>query len=291
MDLNNGENNKINFKNKMTTQKNPYLINDKLPEISTISYFDFESDKNLTWEEYQQLHSNNYAEITLINKSGSNFRSEKEGYGPVWGDGNNVNKKYLSNNYKKDSFDPFPYCSPVSKGGGVLNDITGVLDKEGYLEYVVKGGITATTALILGPETSIKVGGLLWGTSRIVEGLVKDEDLKQVLRFIGDISRDTAKGEFYGKIFGLTSDTLASKTTQEIGHFVAKEISSNGGKIAGDAKELIAIGKAISLCQKGYRLKEKYDECGGRLSCEIARHEYHKDQGRSYDSDCSVCNP
>jgi hypothetical protein len=64
------------------TPKNPYLVNTKLPETATVSYYDVESDQNLTQGEYQQLYPKNNGEITLINKSGSNFTSEKEEYGP-----------------------------------------------------------------------------------------------------------------------------------------------------------------------------------------------------------------
>jgi hypothetical protein len=92
-------------------------------------------------------------------------------------------------------------------------------------------------------------------------------------------------------LIGVGSKTLASKATQEIGHFVAKAIADNGGKIAGDVKELIQVGKIISLCQKGYELREKYEKYGGQAFCELARHEYHKDQGRNYDSNCEICNP
>jgi hypothetical protein len=35
----------------MTTQKSPYLVNTKLPETATVSYYDVESDQNLTVEE------------------------------------------------------------------------------------------------------------------------------------------------------------------------------------------------------------------------------------------------
>ena len=65
------------------TIKNPYLINTKLPETSTVSYYDVETDQNLTFEEWNQLNStNNSDKTTVINKSGVNFRSEKDGYGP-----------------------------------------------------------------------------------------------------------------------------------------------------------------------------------------------------------------
>lgn len=63
------------------TQKNPYLINTKLPETSTVSYYDVDTDQNLTFEEWNKLNQNSSSEIRVI-KSGSNFRSEKEGYGP-----------------------------------------------------------------------------------------------------------------------------------------------------------------------------------------------------------------
>lgn len=67
----------------MTTQKNPYLINDKLPKTETISYYDVESDQNLTSEQYRELYPKS-DEISVIKKSGSNFTSEKEGYGPMF---------------------------------------------------------------------------------------------------------------------------------------------------------------------------------------------------------------
>ena len=88
----------------------------------------------------------------------------------------------------------------------------------------------------------------------------------------------------------MSADSLASKTTQEIGHCAAAEISANGGKIPGDVSNLIELGRIISTCQKGYELKEKYEKYGGKAACELARHGYHKDKGRSYDSDCKVCN-
>ena len=53
-----------------------------LPKTATVSYYDVETDQNLTFEEWQQKQLNS-SEITIINKSGSNFKSEKEGYGPT----------------------------------------------------------------------------------------------------------------------------------------------------------------------------------------------------------------
>ena len=159
---------------------------------------------------------------------------------------------------------------------------------------MVKGktALTLSAGWFLGPEIAIKVGGLTWGTTKIVQGVVEDENVKGVLNFIGDIGWDTAKGAFLGELIGVGSETLASKTTQEIGHFAAKAIAINGGKIASDVRELIEIGRMISLCQKGYNLREKYEKCGGKVFCELARHGYHKkEQGKNYDSDCEICNP
>ena len=53
-----------------------------LPKVATIAVYDVESEQNLTVEEWNNLRQNNSSEITIIDKSGSNFRSEKEGYGP-----------------------------------------------------------------------------------------------------------------------------------------------------------------------------------------------------------------
>lgn len=64
------------------TPKNLYLVNNKLPETAIVSYYDVESDQNLTQEEYQQIYPKNNDEIIIINKSGSNFTSDKEGCGP-----------------------------------------------------------------------------------------------------------------------------------------------------------------------------------------------------------------
>lgn len=62
------------------TNNNQYYVN-KLPETATMAYFDVETNQNLTVEEYQKLYPNS-DEISVINKSGSNLRSDKEGYGP-----------------------------------------------------------------------------------------------------------------------------------------------------------------------------------------------------------------
>lgn len=62
----------------MTNNNNLY----DLPKTATISYYDVETGQNLTVEEWNQLNQNNSSEIIVINKSGSNFISEKEGYGP-----------------------------------------------------------------------------------------------------------------------------------------------------------------------------------------------------------------
>src|SRR5436305_9660675 len=101
--------------------------------------------------------------------------------------------------------------------------------------------------------------------------------MKEVLRFIGDIGYDTAKGAFIGKLIGVSANSFASKTTQEIGHRAAAEISSNGGRIPSDVRSLIRLGKLISLGQDTYDLYDKY----GKPTCELATHEYHKSEGRS----------
>lgn len=54
----------------------------ELPKTVTIAYYDVETDQNLTFEEYRQLHLANSEKIKIINKGGSNFRSEKEICGP-----------------------------------------------------------------------------------------------------------------------------------------------------------------------------------------------------------------
>lgn len=63
------------------TNNNQYYLN-KLPETTTVSYYDVETEQNLTQEEWNQLHQNNFGGITVIDKSGDNFISEKDGYGP-----------------------------------------------------------------------------------------------------------------------------------------------------------------------------------------------------------------
>jgi len=111
--------------------------------------------------------------------------------------------------------------------------------------------------------------------------------MKEVLELIGGFGYDLAKGEFISKLIGVSKDSFASKTTQEIGRRAAAEITANGGKIPGDARDFIRLGKLISLGQGIHELYDKY----GKSTCELARHAYHKDEGISYDSECEVCNP
>ena len=128
----------------------------------------------LTWSEYQQLYPHD-EEIAIINKSGANFTSEKESYDSAWG----VEGESNSNSYKKrDNLDKLPYYNSGSKNHGAINPIVKSLDNAGYPVYLVKGGITTIATWVLGPETAIKVGGLLWGTSRIVEGYIKRWNFK-----------------------------------------------------------------------------------------------------------------
>lgn len=60
----------------------------ELSKVATVAYFDIESGRNLTQEEWKQLQPANSDKITTINKSGANFRSEKEGCGPCINDKN-----------------------------------------------------------------------------------------------------------------------------------------------------------------------------------------------------------
>jgi hypothetical protein len=71
------------------------MTSNNLPPTATISVYDIESDQNinLTFDEWQQLQSNNSNEITIVNKSGGNYHSKKtlnseiKIYGPgVWED-------------------------------------------------------------------------------------------------------------------------------------------------------------------------------------------------------------
>lgn len=73
----------------MTNNNNQYYI-PKLPETSTIAYFDVETGQNFTQEEWNQLNQNNSDEIITVDKSGSNFISEKAlngVYGPGFWEG------------------------------------------------------------------------------------------------------------------------------------------------------------------------------------------------------------
>lgn len=57
------------------------MINNNLPLTNIISYYDVEADLNLTQEEWTRLYPQ-AKQITIADKSGANFRSDKEGYGP-----------------------------------------------------------------------------------------------------------------------------------------------------------------------------------------------------------------
>jgi hypothetical protein len=55
------------------------MTSNNSPPTATISVYDIESDQNinLTFDEWQQLQSNNSNEITIVNKSGGNYHSKK----------------------------------------------------------------------------------------------------------------------------------------------------------------------------------------------------------------------
>lgn len=102
----------------MTNNNNQYYIQ-KLPETSTIAYFDIETGQNLTVEEYQKLYPANSDIITTINKSGSNFGSEKEGYGPC----NYSSCSYSCRFYLQISFDNKHWVfNEYLDGGGEWHD-------------------------------------------------------------------------------------------------------------------------------------------------------------------------
>lgn len=290
------------------TQKNPYLIENKKP-VETVYELKNETQGVVgnqipSFEEFANAYE--YDE-KIANSYYLENQTQEKGYGPVLKDGDGSYYYYRSsgdkfaNKYSLESpikVYPSPpkvsnkcdYCGRNVCVSEVCREKQ-IRDAIRIWKWIGKTAIAISGGWFLDAEIAIKVGGLLWGTTKVVKNCTDNESFKEVLEFIGDIGWDTAKGGFYGELIGIGSKTLASKTTKEIGHLVAKAIAVNGGKVAGDVKELIKIGRMISLCQKGHELKEKYEKYGGKVFCEIARHEYHKDCGKSYDSDCEICNP
>jgi len=150
----------------MTNNNNQYYI-PKLPEINTIAYFDVETDQNLTQEEWNKLHPANPDEITIINKSGSNFRSDKEGYGPA----------PLSDTDRR-------IASGVGVGGMI-----GV----GVLTFFCPPvGVAIATSCA---ATSV--------TAKVVGSVVKDEEIKNGMEIIEIFSGTSALGGGVSKLNGV----------------------------------------------------------------------------------------
>lgn len=140
---------------KNMTQKNPYLINtNKLPETSTVSYYDVESDQNLTFEEWQQKQLNSN-EIIEVDKNGNGYISEKafnEGiamYGPGWWDdwGKSVTKQVGSIALATTYFTPAVVVTGPLTAGAILG-----------------GGSAWAIGKATGDEDARKIGGFVFET-------------------------------------------------------------------------------------------------------------------------------
>ena len=140
-----------------------------LPKTATISYFDVETGQNLTAEEWQQKQPNS-SEITVIDKSGGNFTSEKAlngVYGPGWWDnwGKTIVKKAASTVLVASYFTPVaPFTITATVGTAVLGGIALTGDKGDQeigghlLEVAADAGLGAAGVHLIpgGGSTAVK---------------------------------------------------------------------------------------------------------------------------------------
>lgn len=132
-------------------QKNPYLVNNELPETNSIAYYDVESDQNLTAEEWNKLNFLSKEEIAISPDGRRVYISEKayhKGiamYGPgFWDDLSEIT--FL----------------PVRMAGESAAKISIYpLENKQLTKFGAKIIITASAGIILGPGV-IPAGAILW---------------------------------------------------------------------------------------------------------------------------------
>lgn len=126
------------------TQRNVYIMDVKLPETATVSYYDVETGQNLTQEEWGKLSFLNFDEdITFSQDNSRVYISEKafnKGvavYGPNWWDdwGKDVTKKVGSIALATTYFTPAvvvtgPLTAGVLAGGATAWTIGQITDEQ-----------------------------------------------------------------------------------------------------------------------------------------------------------------
>jgi hypothetical protein len=146
------------------------------------------------------------------------------------------------------------------------------------------------------------IAGPLIGAGLYVNGAMISEGSKTApsgtLRDIVEVVADGVKdGGLSGAIDGTmsqASNSLASHTTQAVGHRATYEIVSHGRKITNGAKVLMKTGKVISVGQRLYEIYEQEQkkhedfEIAFKITC-YSFHGRHRDNGTHYDSECPVC--
>lgn len=155
-----------------------------LPKISTVSYYDVETDQNLTQAEWN-YNQNSSEEITVVNKSGSNFRSEKEGYGPVFGAGEPGFKESMKEGRERErkrrEWERINHPKePMSEG-----------------EKIICKLVVGATAVALGPIGAMTAGTLI---AMIGNNFGADE--------IVDIGFDMATGGLMDETFEIIKDVI-----------------------------------------------------------------------------------
>lgn len=237
----------------MTTQKNPYLVNNKLPEIATISYFDInEWNKDLTKEQLtQQWH------IDSVYESEYQHRTLT---GPQYGPGNEQSKETAKS---------------VGKVGAKMAITT-----------AASGALVAAT----GGLGAVVIGGLVVAEGYCVKKIGESIN-NDTVSLVGDLVFDTGIGTVTGGVFSTATTSLVSQGTKSIGHKAAQEIAKNGRQMTEGARLLISCGKTMAELANDLRMLEKaYDF--GSATYEVTSYTYHgkhKDLGYDYKSDCPVC--
>ncbi len=166
------------------TQKNPYLINDKLPETATVSYYDVETDQNLTQEEWNKLNFLNQEDIAISPDSCRIYISEKA-----------YNKGIAM--YGPGFWDDFglPVTKFVTKA---------VISGAAAGSIIASGGATAPLLLYTGAVT--------YGTGKFVSSVSKESGWKTA-EWIGDVVSDTGSGVFTGALVGPAGQSFKSLAT------------------------------------------------------------------------------
>lgn len=238
----------------MTQNKNIY----DLPKISTVSYYDVESDQNLTAEEWNKLNSLNCSEEIIISK----------------------NRIYISEKAYNQGIAMY--------GPGFWDDVWEVTKFTG--KFVATGAIgaaivaTGPFAIPLGAAVAAEGYCIKKASEGAAEEGVIDEDgwVRGVTEFAGDTVMGGGIGGITGGLVGTGSKSWASKGANAAFREGVRTAGTNGSKV------LLNAWIYTKAAQVGYDLGSK-----GKSSMEGFCHYFHsrhKGNGVSYDSECPICN-